>query len=329
MTQASSLEVRRSGMSGSMSNTRPRRMQRTIRPIAILSLVTVSVVGLNASLTGAAAAPSLPITFVNKGDIYKVSASGTDLTNLTRSRTPEDSPAWSTAHDQIAFGRGHHVWIMGADGSNPHQVLTLPSGIAVSGIAWSPNDQRIAVQGTKRVHVRRPYVRFCSSIWMSNSDGSSSGVVHSGEDYGAGITWSPSGKWLAMGFNGTLTGQASCKKDSVPGITKMRPNGGHFQSLHTPLGGDPDWSPSGRRIAFDSWKGVCHACSRIWEMAPNGKHQHVVLGRGFASGFILPRWSPSGAQIAYVSNGLRVMDRNGFHDHVVARARFTFFWPDW
>jgi serine/threonine protein kinase len=45
----------------------------------------------------------------------------------------------------IAFitGKKHEIWVMGADGENPHRVLTDENAV-FEGLAWSPNMQRLA-----------------------------------------------------------------------------------------------------------------------------------------------------------------------------------------
>lgn len=73
-------------------------------------------------------------------DICSVNPDGTALTNLTN--TPdvgEYTPEVSRDGGQVVFNRGisadtYRAWAMNADGSNPHQVTTLPS----DGPAWTP-----------------------------------------------------------------------------------------------------------------------------------------------------------------------------------------------
>ena len=76
------------------------------------------------------------IAFVNSG-IWKINIDGTGLTQLT---TDGHWPAWSPDGTQIAFGAPvgsvQQLFIMNADGTNRHQVLTSGSVIDV---VWQPS----------------------------------------------------------------------------------------------------------------------------------------------------------------------------------------------
>ena len=60
-------------------------------------------------------------------------------------RTQSQWPAVSPDGRWIAFitGHGDEIWVMGADGQNPHRVLTDGSA-SYGGVAWSPTGQRLA-----------------------------------------------------------------------------------------------------------------------------------------------------------------------------------------
>jgi serine/threonine protein kinase len=60
-------------------------------------------------------------------------------------RSDGKEPAVSPDGKLIAFvpGKKHEIWVMGADGDNPHRVLTDENAV-FEDVAWSPNMQRLA-----------------------------------------------------------------------------------------------------------------------------------------------------------------------------------------
>ena len=77
------------------------------------------------------------ITFDNNPGIWKINADGTGLTQLT---TVGRQPAWSPDGTQIVYhapvGGIAQLFVMNADGTNPHQVLTSGS---VLDVVWQPS----------------------------------------------------------------------------------------------------------------------------------------------------------------------------------------------
>jgi Tol biopolymer transport system component len=306
-----------------------------VRTLSIIVACLVASVGLFGRVQAGAADQDIVFEAGN-GDLYVVGADGTAFARLTDTPRDERMPAWSTAHDRIAFGAGHGVYLMDADGTNVQQILNLRSGTFITGLTWSPNDDRLAIQGSRLVSHTGGFVRYCSSLWTAAPDGSTLQRLQKRQNLGGGLTWSPSGKWLAVSWDSLINSTNSCTRRSSNGIFRMRPNGSQVQSLHAVYGSYPDWSPNGRRIAFQDWRDTCHACSQVWVMSPSGRHQHRILGHGFIAEFYEPRWSPTGGQLAYVhparrSVQLRVVDDGGGHDHAVAfdRSNRAWIWPDW
>ncbi|MET1231935.1 MAG: hypothetical protein ABWY52_03680, partial [Candidatus Limnocylindrales bacterium] len=93
------------------------------------------------------------------GALFGVDADGGPAEVLWKSQVPQNGivrfPAFSPDGTQIAFADGycdsdHSVWVMNADGSDAHQIVT-PDGTPlgggfVHGLAWSPAGDRIALQ---------------------------------------------------------------------------------------------------------------------------------------------------------------------------------------
>lgn len=75
-------------------------------------------------------------------------------------------------------------------------------------------------------------------------------------------------------------------------------------------GSDPDWSRSGRRLAFERR-------GDIYVASASGRHQRLVTGGGFE-----PAWSPSGRRIAFRTRGgaIATVRSDGRHRRVVVPA---------
>ncbi|HTR24413.1 MAG TPA: hypothetical protein VMI10_10545 [Terriglobales bacterium] len=79
---------------------------------------------------------------VPNGELWKMSIMDSSLRKLWTGTvglaaiSPDDS--------NIAFVVAEHeIWLMGADGGEPHKILTSPDA-SLSGLAWSPTSQRLA-----------------------------------------------------------------------------------------------------------------------------------------------------------------------------------------
>jgi dockerin type I repeat protein len=69
--------------------------------------------------------------------ICKANADGTGRVDLTPGDLLIDqSPDWSPAGDSIVFVKSNQIWVMAADGSNPHIMLSSPSNIEA--VSWQP-----------------------------------------------------------------------------------------------------------------------------------------------------------------------------------------------
>ena len=96
----------------------------------------------------------------HRGALFAVAADGGPAELLWESQAADDGgivrdPTFSPDGTQIAFVDGycdsdHSVWVMNADGSNAHQIVTGEDtplgGTHVHGLAWSPAGDRIAIK---------------------------------------------------------------------------------------------------------------------------------------------------------------------------------------
>ena len=117
-------------------------------------------------------------------------------------------------------------------------------------------------------------------------------------------------------------------------VFTIRPDGsGRRQLTHVTApvqAGDPNYSPTGRRIAY-----VSNATGRfqVWVMSAAGAHQHRLVVDPRRSAF-LPRWAPDGRHIAFtrcnepfgfVECSIATVRADGTHLHVITRGHWLNF----
>ncbi len=92
------------------------------------------------------------IAFSAQGDLYRVRADGTELTNMTQSAGVEEGAAtWSPDGKKIAFivvrpnnraARSGQIYVMDSDGANRHSIT--PEGRSYRYLLWSPDGRWLA-----------------------------------------------------------------------------------------------------------------------------------------------------------------------------------------
>jgi WD40-like Beta Propeller Repeat len=130
-------------------------------------------------------------------EIYTVPATGGDVTRLTHNDVSNIEPAWSSDGERIAYWNGGDLFVMRADGSHQHQVVSEGGSWAPS---WSPDGNQIAyvayvgnlpVSGTPLMQLRT----------VALSTGTVSKLpVHSLTDY-SGPQWVSDGEILINRYN--------------------------------------------------------------------------------------------------------------------------------
>jgi len=133
-------------------------------------------------------------TSCHDGALFAVDADGGSAEVLWRSQAASEGgivryPTFSPDGTQIAFADGycdsdHSVWVMNADGSDAHQIVSSDMGLLgathVRGLAWSPDGDRIALQVAQGTYT-------FATDGSAFQDGGGSGYCWPGRQCSAGL----------------------------------------------------------------------------------------------------------------------------------------------
>lgn len=216
----------------------------------------------------------------------------------------------------ILFTRAGDVWVMHADGSSPTQLTTDPAFDRAP--SWSPDGNKIAFASARTGNFE---------IWVMDANGGNQHqITHDAPNNDRSPSWPADGSQLVydVNFNAVNvinvdgTGEHQLRVNAaVPnvspqnviaftdqvdgGVYTMNLAGGGLQFVSNPLGQgtlDPDWSPSGDRLAF-----ICDVVA-----SPTN---NLCVTRSDGTGLVSldtspdrvdfsPTWSPDGNTVAFV-----------------------------
>jgi tol-pal system beta propeller repeat protein TolB len=179
-------------------------------------------------------------------EIYSMNLDGKNRERMTNGIGTVYAPELSPNGERIVFtNNGNGIWIMRADGKNPH-AITHRDDIDPT---WSPDGSMIAF-ASSRSGKRQLYVM--------NADGSNITQLTDLNDMGGRSTWSPDGTKLAF-YRGPA-GDHNIFVINVDGtgLTRLTSGGDNL---------GPSWSPDGEWIAFTSFR---DGNNEIYVMHPDG-----------------------------------------------------------
>jgi Tol biopolymer transport system component len=255
-------------------------------------LVTALVVAVTGASRASGAFPGAngKIAFDRGGKLYLVNRDGMGLRRLTMGGVRDYDPAWSPRGRSIAFvhqspdfPEKDDLFVVHVDGSGLGPLVTTFSSYNGSP-TWSPNGRRVAFEEEAGCSGN------CWQIYIAPVLDTQSNDRPLGRDHSAtNLTdltpaWSPNSDWIA--FSRGVYGS------DVFQIYLIHPNGSGLHRLTRPRGltrhvWSPDWSPSGKRIAFTNGKS-------IFVIDADGRNSRRLTDGAD------PAWSPDGSSIVFV-----------------------------
>jgi Tol biopolymer transport system component len=224
-------------------------------------------------------------------EIWVENADGTGQVQLTEGNQ-DQRPAFSGDGTKIVFVRDFDaIWVMNADGTDPHSVLALPPDQEASGPVFSPDSTKIAFTH----NVFSP--SFSIRIAVVNADGSGLVDLTPADEFGTDPDFSPNGQTLV--YSRCSQGSEGC--DVSWHIATIPVTGGAVTQVSFPPAFFDDfapvYSPDGTQIAFyrEEQQVISRAASAraagdtvLHVMSATGAGVHAIGG----SSASFPDWQP-------------------------------------
>lgn len=166
-------------------------------------------------------------------DIYSMALDGGDVERLTNGIGTLYAPELSPDGKRIVFANhGNGIWIMRADGNNPHPI-TFKDDIDPT---WSPDGSKIAFASSRRGD---------RQLFMMDANGDNVEQLTDLKNMGGRSTWSPDSTKIAF-YRGPQGDRNIYIVDvSTKEVTRLTSGGDNL---------GPSWSPDGNWIAFTSFR---------------------------------------------------------------------------
>ena len=279
---------------------------RRLRLFTLLVILLLTLIQLFAA-PSAACASGTPILFEDWGeeDIFTL-IPGEERVNVSRSSDiAEMEPLWSPDKSLIAFSTRsipQHLYVMHSDGSKRTRLTTSPQeegdfsrragGMQViDGYDWSPDGRKLVYSfGVQYDICTRGRDR--SFVAVVNRDGTGRKLLTGTRSEAQWPSWAPDGQHIVFRKN---------PRDEKPGLFVMNADGSRhrrllsYHSTFWPMS-RVSWSPDGRFLVVDHgtmYKGD------IYIMRADGTKRRQLTW--YEGDDVLPRWSPDGRWIAYMS----------------------------
>jgi Tol biopolymer transport system component len=217
-------------------------------------------------------------------EIMRVNTDGSGLRQIGTCRgrcLVNDDPQYSPDGRQIVYTRLMHVrsgalvlgvWVMNADGSNPHQITQLSASARSEDHepAWSPNGKNVVFMRLNDTAAPANH----QALFVVASNGGTPRRITSWRLNAGGPNWSPNGsKILFQSYR-----DCSCSQTSQ--VYTIAPGGSGVKRL-TSAGRniEPNWSPDGKKIVYAHQLGGIGAnqLPALWSMSANGKNKRPLI----------------------------------------------------
>jgi TolB protein len=275
--------------------------------------------------------------------IFSVALPGAKPRKLTSGGTAVNAD-YSPDGERIVFERRYggrspdSLFTMGSDGSSQTRLPTTCSGptcLGDSAPAWSPDGNRLVFE-----RAFGPIVKDTAAgldLVIAEADGSNEQVIlHYGSLEAQGqephdAQWSPDGTRIAV-----MILNIKAKPRNASAIYVLNVDGSDLHGV-TPIrlnAGNPDWSPDGKRIAFNSFYGGPRP-PEIYTVRPDGSGLRRLRREPKNSYSLDPVWSPDGGRLAFVHGAGRhvphiwTMKKNGTRLRQVTHGSLPDRGPDW
>jgi Tol biopolymer transport system component len=260
---------------------------------------------------------------LEKGEIYSMNPDGTNQTNLSLSGDTDQEPSYSASGKKIAFSSNrdgnYEIYTMNSNGTLQTRLTTDPNTDEQP--SYSPDGKKIAFVSDRDGD---------REIFTMNSNGTGLKQLTNNSVGDINPAWSPGGKKIAFASN------KPARPLQPPGnyqIWVMNADGTNQHQLTTATTGPsffPSWSPSGKKIAFDSERDYPN--HEIYLMNSDGSNQINLTNNSATDTY--PAYSPNGKKIAFSSDRVSgyhiyTMSANGSNQARVDNGAIPEIEPSW